>query len=48
MFYVKKLKVMELDSLESSHSVSFDVNDPGEINSLFDQISYDKVKIILK
>jgi len=31
-------------SLESSHSISTVVNDPNEINSLFDSISYDKVQ----
>ena len=38
---------MVLDSLLSSHSVSFEVNNPSEINSLFDSISYDKVRLIL-
>ena len=39
---------MILDSLEGSHSVSFDVNDPNEVNELFDSISYDKVRNIIK
>ncbi|CAF0920546.1 unnamed protein product [Brachionus calyciflorus] len=47
-FYVKKLSVMELDSLESSHSVKFEVNDPSEIDSLFDEISYDKGASIIR
>lgn len=34
---------MVKDSLESSHSINMDVNDPNEINSLFDSITYDKV-----
>lgn len=34
--------VMELDSLESSHPISVPVEDPDEINQLFDGISYDK------
>jgi len=33
---------MEIDSLESSHPISVDVNDPNDINSLFDLISYYK------
>jgi aminopeptidase N len=37
---------MRKDSLESSHSISLPVNNPNEINSLFDEISYDKVKKI--
>ena len=32
-----------LDSLESSHSISVEVNDANEATSLFDKISYDKV-----
>lgn len=31
------------NSLESSHAINTVVNDPNEINSLFDSISYDKV-----
>ncbi|CAF0998437.1 unnamed protein product, partial [Brachionus calyciflorus] len=46
-FFVQKLSVMELDSLESSHPVKFEVNDPNEINSLFDEISYDKVFLFI-
>lgn len=37
---------METDSLESSHPVSVEVNDPGEIGAIFDAISYDKVYIL--
>jgi len=43
-FFVQKLSTFVLDSLESSHPISVEVNDPSEINSLFDTISYDKVK----
>ena len=34
---------LSLDSLTSSHPVSVTVNDPTEINEIFDSISYDKV-----
>ena len=34
---------MEKDSFESSHPIRFTVNDPKEIELLFDEISYDKV-----
>ena len=33
------------DSLSSSHPISVDVNDPAEINEIFDQISYAKVGV---
>ena len=36
---------MVKDSLESSHSINVKVNDPSEINSLFDDITYNKVNI---
>lgn len=39
---------MVKDSLESSHSINVDVNDPNEINSLFDSITYDKVYSLVK
>lgn len=42
------LPVMELDSLESSHPVSVPVNDPDEINEIFDQISYSKGASIIR
>lgn len=35
---------MVKDSLESSHPINVEVNDPNEINSLFDDITYSKVK----
>ena len=34
---------LDLDSLLSSHPVEAPVSDPDEINSQFDDISYDKV-----
>jgi len=41
-FYVQNLGVLDLDSLETSHPISVEVNDPNEINAIFDAISYDK------
>ncbi len=38
--------MMGRDSLESTHSVRFEVFNPDEIKTLFDEISYDKVKYI--
>lgn len=34
--------VFGVDALESSHPISVEVNDPNEINELFDDISYAK------
>lgn len=34
---------MELDALESSHPIMSNVNDPSEIEAIFDAISYKKV-----
>jgi len=34
---------MYLDSLENSHPINQRVDNPNEINELFDSISYDKV-----
>lgn len=34
--------VFSIDALESSHPISVQVNDPNEINELFDDISYAK------
>jgi aminopeptidase N len=39
---------MEKDSLESSHPVSIEVNDPGEISAMFDTISYNKGASIIR
>ena len=38
------LTALDLDSLLSSHPVEAPVSDPDEINSQFDDISYDKVR----
>lgn len=38
--------VFGVDALESSHPISVTVNDPNEINELFDRISYGKGKFI--
>lgn len=38
--------IMHLDSVGSSHSISVDVNNPDEINEIFDGITYGKVEII--
>ncbi len=37
------IPALQLDSLSNSHPVSVEVKDPGEINVLFDTISYNKV-----
>ena len=37
---------MLLDQLSNSHPISTDVKNPNEINSIFDSISYDKVRIM--
>jgi aminopeptidase N len=47
-FFVQKLSVLVKDSLESSHPVSIDVDNPDEINSIFDSISYDKVCLLFQ
>lgn len=38
--------VFGVDALETSHPISVTVNDPNEINELFDRISYGKGKKI--
>lgn len=52
-FSVKKLdslvvhdlfNVMEKDSVETTHPVSFEVENPKEVQQYFDEISYDKVR----
>ncbi|XP_025986451.2 aminopeptidase N [Solenopsis invicta] len=40
--------VFGLDSLESSHPISVEVDNPDEINEIFDQISYDKGAAIIR
>lgn len=36
------MHVLATDALESSHPISVEVNDPGEIEELFDEVSYSK------
>lgn len=38
---------MEVDSLSSSHPVSTPVENPTQIQEMFDDVSYDKVSFIL-
>lgn len=40
--------VFELDSLESSHPVSVKVDNPAQINDIFDRISYAKGASIIR
>ena len=42
-FFVKNINSLIQDSFESSHPISVAINDPNEIVSLFDDISYGKV-----
>lgn len=37
---------MEVDSLSSSHPISTDVENPTQIQEMFDDVSYDKVSLI--
>jgi aminopeptidase N len=39
--------IMHQDSVASSHPISVNVNNPDEINEIFDDITYSKVKIII-
>lgn len=42
-FVVQELQnVLSLDALKSSHPISIKVNNPTEINDIFDRISYAK------
>ncbi len=36
------LTVQQLDSVSSSHEIAIDVNNPDEINEIFDDITYSK------
>lgn len=48
-FVVHELQsVFAMDALNSSHQISVDVNNPEEINDIFDKISYGKGKSLLK
>ncbi|CAF1062496.1 unnamed protein product, partial [Brachionus calyciflorus] len=40
--------IMELDSVQSSHPISVEVNDPNEINEIFDGITYGKGASIIR
>jgi aminopeptidase N len=44
----RTLDAMELDSLKSTHSVSCTINNPDEIDDMFDSISYHKGACILR
>lgn len=47
-FFVQKLSTLVKDSLESTHAISLPVDNPNEINALFDAISYDKGSSIIR
>ena len=47
-FFSDKIEALEVDSLESSHPINTQVNDPNEINSIFDTITYDKGSSMLR
>ena len=38
---------LELDSMSSTHPISVDVYNPGQITEIFDGISYDKVRHLI-
>ena len=38
---------LETDSMKTTHPISVDVFNPGQITEIFDGISYDKVRIEL-
>jgi aminopeptidase N len=42
------LRALELDSLASSHAIEINVNDPYEINEIFDSISYCKGSCVIR
>jgi len=41
-------KALELDSLESSHPIEVEVRSSGEINEIFDAISYNKGAVVIR
>lgn len=41
-------QVFALDALKSSHQISIEVNNPDEINNIFDRISYEKGAAIIR
>lgn len=42
-FMAKCFEAMEVDALSSSHPVSTPVENPAQIQEMFDDVSYDKV-----
>lgn len=44
-FFGKCFNVMEVDALNSSHPVSTPVVKPAQIREMFDEVSYEKVKM---
>lgn len=46
-FLAKCFEAMEVDGLSSSHPVSTPVENPTQIQEMFDDVSYDKVCLIL-
>lgn len=44
-FLAKCFEAMEVDSLSSSHPVSTPVENPTQIQEMFDDVSYDKVNL---
>ncbi len=44
-FLGKCFEAMEVDSLSSSHPVSTHVENPTQIQEMFDDVSYDKVRL---
>lgn len=40
--------VFSLDALKTSHQISIEVNNPDEINNIFDRISYEKGASIIR
>lgn len=42
-FFYHQIDAMEKDSLETSHPINTEVNNPAEIGYIFDAISYEKV-----
>lgn len=46
-FLGKCFEAMEVDSLSSSHPISTPVENPTQIQEMFDDVSYDKVSLAL-
>jgi len=47
-FFIDTIPVLVKDSYQTSHPISVSVNDPKQIGSLFDSISYDKGSSIIR